>query len=240
MNPNAQVNLCRAYLYASSPEKSQLRKHGRIEGPVVTISREAGARGNSIARALVNELEASKIIAKYRPWTVFNHDLLDHVIREHKLPQKTADYFPEDKPDEIRAFIGEILGLHAGVYTNARKCAETIRRLAIAGNAIIVGRGSNLVTANVRHALHVRLVGDKEIRIRHFARIHSLTLNDAATEVDKRDRARRRYVMRNFERDIDDARQYDLVVNTSRFSDAGIVRLMCEALETKFGKRANP
>ena len=238
MDRNAEVNLCRAYLYSGQPDRSQTRKPGRIEGPVVTLSREAGARGNSIARALVPALEASAVIPHERPWTLFNQDLLDHVIREHHLPRQTALYFPEDKPDQIRALVGELLGLHPGVYNSVRKCAETIRSLAQAGSAIIVGRGANLVTASVAHALHVRLVGDLEDRIRHFAKVHNLTLKQAADEVGKRDRARKRYVMRNFGRDIADACQYDLIVNTSRFTDEAVVRLMCKALEEKFGKPA--
>jgi hypothetical protein len=233
MNANAQANLCRAYLYASSPGASRSKRGGAAHGPIVTISREAGARGNSIAKTLVDELEASEIIKKRRSWTVFNHNLLDHCIREHNLPERTAEYFPEDKPEEIRALIGEILGLHAGVHTSARKVAETIRRLTEAGNAIVVGRGANLVAANVKHAIHVRFVGDPQIRARHFAKLHNLSLDVASEEIVKRDRARKRYVKATFNRDIDDPRQYDLIINTDRFNNAFVARLIRMALEEK-------
>lgn len=230
MNANAQANLCRAFLYAASPAA----KRGRIRGPIVTISREAGSRGNSIATALVSELEASDGIPKFRPWTLFNQDLLEHVIREHHLPERTAEYFPEDKPEEICALIGEILGLHPGVLTSARKLAETIRRIAEAGNAIVVGRGANLLTADMKHAVHVRLIGDVQTRARHFAKLHKLTLDAAMEEVSKRDRARKRYIKSNFEREIDDPRQYDLIINTDRFDNAAVARMVRAALEEKF------
>lgn len=233
MNTNTQANLCRAYLYTSSPNSSGAKRRGQLHGPVVTISREAGARGNSIAKALIPELEASELIPKHRPWTVFNHDLLDHCIREHNLPERTAEYFPEDKPEEIRSLIGEILGLHAGGYTNARKVAESIRRLAHAGNAIVVGRGANVVTANVKHAIHVRLVGDEKIRARHFAKLHNLTFEVAADEIVKRDRARKRYLKSNFSRNIEDACLYDLVINTDRFSNAAVARVIRLSIEEK-------
>ena len=234
MNTHTQANLCRAYLYSTSPEAS-LRKGGpRISGPALTISREAGARGNSIAKALIPVLEESKVIPKYRPWTLFNQDLINHVIKEHNLPEKTAEYFPEDKPEEIRALIGEMLGLHAGNYTMVRKVAETVRRLAVAGNAIIVGRGANLVAANVPGALHVRFVGDEKNRVQHYSRLHDLTTKAAAEEVAKHDRGRKRYHKANFGRDIEDACQYDLVINTSRFDDNAVARIVCLALEEKF------
>jgi len=234
MNANAQANLCRAYLYASSPETSRTDLRARLHGPVVTISREAGARGNSIAMALVNELQASKTIPKKRPWTVFNQNLLDHCIREHNLPQMTVEYFPEDKPEEIRVLIGEVLGLHAGAYTNARKVAETIRTLAEAGNVIIVGRGGNLISANVKHAVHVRFVGAPEIRVRHFAKLHKLAPEAAADEILKRDRGRKRYIKSTFGRDIEDPLQYDLIINTDRFSNEAVARAIRLALEEKY------
>jgi len=234
MNANAQANLCRAYLYSASPDASRPKRRGAFPGPIVTISREAGARGNSIAKALVSELESSEVIPKFRPWTVFNHNLLDHCIREHNLPERTAEYFPEDKPEEIRTLIGEMLGLHAGDYTNARKVAETIRRLTEAGNAIVVGRGANLVSANVKQALHIRLVGDPQIRARHFAKLHKLTLEAAAGEIVKRDRARKRYIKANFSRDIDDPLQYDLVINTDCFSNEAVARVIRISLEEKY------
>lgn len=234
MNANGQSNLCRAYLYASAtgPAKSTHRRPAH--GPVVTISREAGARGNSIAHALIPELEASEVIPKYRPWTQFNQDLVDHCIREHKLPERTAQYFPEDKPEEIRSLIAEMLGLHAGAHTNARKVAETIRRLAETGNAVLVGRGANLVAANVKHALHVRFVGDPQIRARHFAKLYNLPLKAATEEIMKRDRARKRYIKATFNRDIEDACQYDLIINTDRFDNAAVARLIRLALEEKY------
>ncbi|MFU8892461.1 MAG: AAA family ATPase [Luteolibacter sp.] len=234
MNANAQANLCRAYLYAATPDASRSGQRGQTHGPVVTISRQAGARGNSIAKALVPELNASDFIPKKRPWTVFNQNLLDHCIREHDLPEKTADYFPEDKPEEIRSLVGEILGLHAGVFTNARKVAETIRRLSQAGNSIIVGRGGNLVAADVKHAIHVRFVGDSKIRARHFAKLHSLTLEAAEQEIAKRDRARKRYIKSTFDREIGDPCQYDLIINTDRFSNEAIARAIRLVLEEKF------
>ncbi len=234
MNANAQAKLCRAFLYASSPDASRRKRSERHRGPVVTISREAGARGNSIAKALVPEIETSEVIPKYRPWTVFNQDLLDYCIREHNLPERTAEYFPEDKPEEIRNLIGEILGMHAGVYTNVHKVSESLRRLAEAGNAIIVGRGANLVTANVKHALHVRLVGDEKSRVRYFAELRNLTIQEAADEIAKRDRARKRYIKANFRRDIEDPYMYDLIINTDRFSNAAAARMIRCSLEEKF------
>jgi hypothetical protein len=227
-----QVDLCKAYLHAAAAVKSppDLRKP---DGPLVTLSRAAGARGNSIAEALVGELAKHRGIQVRRPWTVFNQNLVQHVIDEHNLPERTADYFPEDKPDEIRALIGEILGLHAGVYTSARKTAETIRQLAKAGSVIVVGRGGNFITADIVHSIHVRLVGSEEVRVRHFAKHFGLTRKEALAEVKRLDLARKRYIRANFKENIDDPLNYDLVINTDHFSDSRAARIIASALAAK-------
>ena len=235
MNRMTQLDLCRSYLAASSLTGDGKVRSGVPDGPVVTISREAGARANSIAIDLVKELSRSRKLARTRPWTVFNQNLLDHVIREHCLPENTAKYFPEDKPDEISGLLAEVFGLHSGSYTSARKMAETIRSLAVAGNTVIVGRGANLVTMGIRHSLHVRLVGSRENRIRHFAGKMGLSAAAAGREVDRLDRARRRYVKSNFGKDINDPLFYDLVINTDGYGNGSLCRMLRLALEEKCG-----
>lgn len=234
MNPMNQLDLCRSYLAASMLASQAMPKSSAApDGPVVTISRQAGARANSIAAALVKELTRSKKISQNRPWTVFNQNLLDHVIREHDLPAQTAIYFPEDRSGEISMLIAEMLGLHPGTYTSARKMAETIRSLAVMGNTVIVGRGANHVSMDIPWSLQVRFIGSRDRRVRHFAQLRGLSGKDAAREVDRLDRARKRYVKANFGHDIDDPQFYDLVINTDEFENQPVCRILRVALEEK-------
>lgn len=229
MSSDSYAELCRAYLYSTDHSAKQ----GAKKGPVITISRAAGARGNTIAEALIKHLESDKTVSHQRPWTLFNDNLIQHVIEEHRLPEKTQDYFPEDKPDEISSFVAEVLGLHSGVYNTMVKTAETIRRIAKAGNAIIVGRGGNLITADLPDALHVRLVGSVAFRTRHHAKRFGLSEAEASSEVERLDLARKRYIKAHFDKDIEDAVQYDLVLNTDAFTDEQAVKLLVTALHAK-------
>jgi hypothetical protein len=233
MNPNRSFDLCRAYLGAASAGNFGRDGNHRTAGPTITISRAAGARGNSIGVELVRLLEEHHEIPRHRPWTLFNNNLIAHVIEEHNLPQQTAEYFPEDKTDEIAAFVSEALGLHPGTHALASKTSETVRRLARAGNSIIVGRGGNLVAANLPHALHVRLVGSEETRANYFARHAGLDQREALVEINRLDKARQRYLKSNFSADINDPALYDLTLNTDRFSDEQTAGLIMAALEEK-------
>lgn len=230
------VESCSAYLHSSI-----LGEHGGVEpktwdGPVITISRASGARGGSIAQALVNRLQNNRSLPKGRPWTLFNQNLLQHVIDEHHLPERTAEFFHEDRnPEDVRTIIGEILGLHPGAYNTLSKTAATIRRLAEAGNTVIVGRGGNFITADIERSVHVRLVGSEPFRIRHVAKRDGLTLQQAAETVHRIDLARKRYIKRVFKKDIDDPLWYDLLLNTDHFTDGEAADLILFTLLQRMG-----
>lgn len=238
MNHPFQLDLCKAYLKSTATPENPALRLPKPDGPVITISRAAGARGNSIAAELVEQLEHLDTIRKYRPWTLFNQNLLKQVIEEHHLPETSANYFPEDKCGEISSVIAEVLGLHPGTYNCAVKTAETILRLARTGNTLIVGRGANLITANVAHALHVRLIGSVEARTRHYARHAGITRQEAAAEIARLDRARKLYIKSTFHKDIDDPLLYDLTIKTDYFTDSQVASLIIDALEKKM--KSNP
>jgi cytidylate kinase len=227
-----QIDLCRAYLHSATAD-ARRPPDDKPDGPVITISRAAGARGNTIAEELIRQLQAHPHIRRRHPWTLFNQNLVQQVIEEHALPEKTADYFPEDHGGEISSFIAEILGLHPGTHTTVRKTAETIRRIGKSGFTVIVGRGANFLTADIAHAVHVRLTGSEKARVRHYARHFQLSQEAAAREVARLDRARKRYIRANFRADIGNPLHYDMVLNTDELDDATAARVIIGALEGK-------
>jgi hypothetical protein len=54
--------------------------------------------------------------------------------------------------------VDELLGLHPSSWTLVEHTTQTIRRLAIRGNVILVGRGSDFILAHFSDVYHVRLV----------------------------------------------------------------------------------
>jgi hypothetical protein len=235
MKTEEQFDLCRSFVQSSSfwHEGAAAPK---TEGPVITISQAAGARGNPIAKEIVRQLRGNGSghhQHHHQPWTLFNQSLVRRVVEEHQLPKSTVNFFPEDKTGHLADMVGQALGLHPGVYTSVLKTAETVLRLAQTGHAVIVGRGGNFITRNIERAVHVRLVGSLDVRIASFARIYHVTHEEAVKEVDRRDRARKSYIAENFRQDINNPEAYDLVLNTDDFSDSAAARLIVIALEEK-------
>lgn len=187
---------------------------GKPDGPFVTISRESGASGSSLARALALRLNAHA--STHAQWTVYTGNLIEEMLQNHHLPPNLARYLPEDKISEISASVGELVGLHPNLWDLVQKTNELIRRLACGGHAIIVGRGANFATANIKNGVHLRLIAPAEHRARHIARLQQMDEAEARTYNTRRDLSRERYVHTHFNANIKDPTAYDLAIDTSR------------------------
>ncbi len=187
----------------------------------ITISREAGAGGTTVAALLTERLTASERAPTGRPWVVFDANLAKEVLQDHQLPAALERFVTEDARLPIEAVVEEVLGSRPSAWTLVQHTTQTMLRLAGLGNAVLVGRGGNVITARLPHVFHVRLVAPLEMRIRHASEIYGLPAADAAKLVQERDLARRRYVRRHFNVEIGDPTLYDVTVNTSRLGFAG-------------------
>lgn len=186
----------------------------KTEGPYVTISRESGAGGSSLARALAMRLNADHPGDKQ--WTVYTGNLIEELLQNNQLSPRLARFLPEDKIPELSAVIGELVGLHPNLWDLVQKTNAFIRHLARVGHAIIVGRGANFATTDIEHGVHLRLVSPVDFRARHMASLQQMDEADAVTYNAKRDHARERYVRTHFDANIANPNAYDLVIDTSR------------------------
>lgn len=200
--------------------------------PSITISRQLGSRGITIGNVLTRLLQKEKKSYE-KGWSVFDRNLVQKVLEDHNLPAKIEQYMPEDHVNELKSDLEELLGLHPSNWTLIHHTAETILKLARLGHVIIVGRGSNVITLGLSNVVRVRLIGSEAVRVARVCDKHEVTGHEAQEMIKKDDSARRAYVKENFDRDIDDAMTYDLVINTDRLSDEAVARIILEAVREK-------
>jgi cytidylate kinase len=209
------TEVCRSYIDCQSQRAENVawerRRHEAQ--PVVTISRQAGAGGFPLAQKLAQYLQAHDPRAAC-PWTVFDKDLVQRVLEDHKLSDHFARFMPEDKYSHIRDTVEELIGLHPARWTLVEKTSETILHLAQLGNAVIVGRGANVIIGFVPNAFHVRLVGSVPQRIQRCMEYFHFSREEAAEYVKQTDQGRIHYLKRHFNKNIDDPSLYHLVINT--------------------------
>lgn len=202
--------------------------HERPSGPFVTISRESGTGVSNFVNTLADRLD--RMLPGEKPWTVFDRNLVEEVLKSRELSPFLASFLPEDRISDIQSGVGEMLGLHPSLWDLIHSTNNMMSRLARAGHVILVGRGANFATKGVDHGVHLRLVAPASYRARHKAHELDLSLDDALARNARVDAARRKYVQSVFEADVERPQAYDLILNVARMPVAVAVDLVVEAV----------
>jgi cytidylate kinase len=186
----------------------------------IALSRESGARGTSTAREVGARLG----------WTVYDHELLERIAQEMKLRTSLLESVDEKRVSWLRACVeafASVPSVSGSAYV--RHLTETLYSLATHGECVIVGRGAAQILP-VETTLRVRLVAPVEWRIVAMSKKLGVSKEEAARQVETIDRERVRFVKDHFRKEATDPRQYDLVLNSSRYSVGECADLIVEGL----------
>lgn len=200
--------------------------------PFVTISRECCAGASSLGRKLLPLLD-NEIGQDGQSWMFLDKDLITFALTQHRLPERLAEFLPEDRISETKSLIGELLGLHPSLWELEHQVAEAILQLAHVGRVVFAGRAAHLITSSLPGGFHVRLVASLESRTKRMMALQHCGEDDAIQAIARTDAARRRHVQTHFDRDIDDPHTYDLVINTDRVALATAAHLVVQALRDR-------
>ncbi len=191
----------------------------------VTITRQAGAGGHSLAHNLAERL--NHITPLSPPWTCWDRELVEKVAADRGISRQLVESFE----DHDRSWFAELLnGLattesseHADDFRVYRHVAATIRALAQAGHVILVGRGSVYITRNLPGGVHVRLVAPFAHRVSQVARKYQLSEHEAAIQVRQRDRNRDAFYRRYWPGEVLSPQTFTLTLNTAEIDDQTLV-----------------
>ena len=195
----------------------------------VTISRQAGCGALIVADKLASYLQPHSP-PEGAKWTVFDRELMDKVLADHKMPKYLAQFLPEDRASQIEDTLADIFGVHPPAQTVVKQTAETLLQLAELGNAILIGRAGNIVTAKLPNVLHVRLVAPLDDRIERICHDDNKSPAEARQFCLEEEQARTRYLKTYFHADINDPLQYHLILNTSRVGYESAARIIGDAV----------
>ena len=229
----------RAGLYAQQQRRLSAEGLAAPPVPFVTISRQAGAGGRTLARALVDRF--NKTDPGVNPWAAWDRELVEKVAAEQHIPESLVETLehprpwmeqflaalsPRENPDDLDEF---------QVY---RCVAVTIRGLARAGRAVIVGRGGVYATSDLPGGIHVRLVAPLEKRITHMARQSNLSPERAAVEVRRLDHDREAFHHRYWRGKALLPEVFTITLNTAAMSEEQMVDCVLPLIPV--GKRTGP
>ena len=197
----------------------------------VTISREYGSGGGEIAARLARRLD----------WQLVDHQIVAEAA--HNLGVHEAVVAAHD--EKAGGILSRVFQCPYPIPAEeAQAYYEALRRVVLeaanTGHAVIVGRGGQVLLADQRDVLHVRVVAPLEQRVAYAVAREGLDTGAARKRVQEKDQARIRYTQTQFHCRPDDAHLYDLVFNTAILDLDHIVDEICLALEHKANRLSVP
>jgi cytidylate kinase len=104
---------------------------------------------------------------------------------------------------------------------------------AATGDAVIVGRGSQAMLAQLSNTVHVRVTCPPAERARRVARAERISIEDAHRRIAASDREREAWHRKYVSIDYQAPYQYALVVNTGLYSDEFASQIIVELVRTR-------
>jgi cytidylate kinase len=182
-------------------------------GPCITVSRETGIGAEKICSVLIDYL-LSNSNPSYGNWAYFDKNLIEKIIADHDLPAYFRSFLENERPASMDTMWGEIIKTHPSTLKLLHNTSQTIQQLAKYGNAIIIGRGANIITHELRNAFHVRLIAPVKFRIANAQSLYDMDKKTAAQFIESEDKKRKEFLKNYFHKDIDDPQNYHLTLNT--------------------------
>ena len=129
-----------------------------------------------------------------------------------------------------------ILNQKASDASEMRQLADVVRTLAVLGRAVLLGRGSYLITQDLKTGLHIRLVAPLDWRALHVAATREVSHGEAKKIITNGERRREQYMRKHFVEHPEHIVNPDLVIDNSRFNLVQIGEIVFTAVSARLGK----
>jgi len=192
-------------------------------GVTIAVSREAGARGGSIARR----------VGKRLGWQVYDQELIEFLCATDSAREPVLADVPIDAAEWVEAQLERVRrdrGIDPGAEGGVMP--RLILSLASRGEIILVGRGAGYYLPR-ESSLHIRIIAPQEDRIAHMADWSRLSQATAADLVRQKDERRADFLLKHFGRRTTDTYDFDLILNSGLLQEEACADVMLAALNGK-------
>ncbi len=202
-------------------------------GPVITISRECGCSGSYIAEKLTERIN-KKIADPLKRWKWVSKEILNLASEELKInPDQIIDILD----GEEKSFLDEIVfSFTEKYYVNDLKVKnaieEVVRSIAVRGKAVIVGRGSEVLSLDIPRSLHIKLFAPMSWKIGVICERRKISPDEAKKFIIEVDKQRSKFRDAYFDKN-QDVMTSDIEFNCAKFSLEEIIGVILNIAETK-------
>lgn len=202
-------------------------------GPVITISRECGCGGSSIAEKLTNRINGY-IGDPAKQWKWVNKEILNRASEDLKVnPQLVQEHLYTSNINFFDDFVASFTEKYYVHDTKIKKAIEEIvRDIAVSGKVVIVGRGSEALTIDIPLSLKVKLYAPISWRAVTISERDKISLEEAYKTVVKIDDQRTKFRNIFLERNRN-VMANDIEFNCAKFSQDEIVEVVMKISEFK-------
>ena len=186
---------------------------------VITISRELGSEGDNICDMICEHLEYRRV----------DKAVLMHIAEEAGIDAEAVLEMEKGFTKRARLVSGEMTSLYRkqrtafekkGVIddlTYAQVVKNAVENYARQGDAIIVGRGGQMILRNWPNALHVRLYAPAEVRSQRIMVREGISEAAAIRRIKQSDEHKRQFIRQMFKNaDWRNLKYYSLAIDTSK------------------------
>ena len=200
----------------------------------ITIREEFGTESEKVAIQTAQRLGYEYV----------GKQLIAEIARELHISESEAEVFRKTAQSRILRFVDRFTcSIVQKVVDREHGCLddnsyyETTKKLVEnvydAGDAIILGWGSQCILRGKPGTLHVRLVKDDATKIQEVMRAKNLDHNAAMALIEKDEGDLREYIKHYFNEDWNAAHLYDLIIHMEKNSVEKAVDLICDNVKHK-------
>jgi len=178
--------------------------------PTITISREYGCE----AYPLAEELAKNLFELTGEQWNIFDHAVLEKVASNESISESFLD-----KLGDKSHFFDIAMSKHGNTLSQDeayQKIISYIIKVSLIGNAIIVGRGSSIISQNFENCFHYRLVAPLDFRVSSIATRLDLGTEQAEELIKTNEADRADFLDRYFDHAIEDENLYHAIFNNEK------------------------
>lgn len=183
---------------------------------IITLSRELGSGGDDVA-ILVAERLSLRLVGR----EIINRAAQAAGAGEAALAEIDELGLLQVKPSP------------AAMKLYREKVATIIEEQAREGNVLLVGRGAQVVLAQRRDVLHVRLFAPRDVRCANVQARCGVPPEVAIARVDASDGARAAFHKRTYGVRWDDPALYDMIINMAHLSVPAVAAILIAAAEAQ-------
>ena len=206
-----------------------------VPGPVITISRECGCSGRLVAKILTEKINNKyKEEGKHIEWKWVGKEVLSLASHELRMqPQKIKSLFEAHEKNYFEELVSSFTESFYGQNEMVKNViGDVIRKIAVDGHTIIVGRGSCAIARDIKKSLHINLEAPLSWKAAKISQKSGISLAEArkhVLEVDKQ-----RYNFRDhFRGKNNDDNCFDVSFNCKHLTSEEIAEMIFRLAESR-------